>query len=65
MDSGSSRTPVAIADSPSATNKNNGTVKNRPACRKYWKKNDVSPARRFRFRSIAGSSSTAPPRARR
>ena len=47
-DSGSSRTPVAIADRPSATDKNNGTAKNRPACRKYWKKNDVSPPRRVR-----------------
>ena len=52
-------------DSPSATDKNNGTTKNRPACRKYWKKNAMSPPRSVGFRSSAGSSSTAPPRARR
>ena len=57
-DSGSSRTPVATADSPSATDKNNGTAKNRPACRKYWKKNAVSPPRSAGFRSSAGSSSS-------
>ena len=44
IDSGSSRTPVAIADSPSATDRNSGTTKNRPACRRYWKKNDDEPA---------------------
>jgi hypothetical protein len=47
MDRGSNRTPVAIADSPSATDKNNGTAKNRPACRRYWKKNAISPPRRI------------------
>jgi hypothetical protein len=62
MDSGSSRTPVAIAENPSATDRNNGTAKKRPACRSYWKKNDVSPARRVRFGSIAGSSRAAWPR---
>ncbi|MGH3235359.1 MAG: hypothetical protein ACRDOH_19355 [Streptosporangiaceae bacterium] len=65
MDSGSSRTPVATAESPRATDKNNGTAKNRPACKKYWKKNDVSPPRKVRLRSIAGSISAASPRARR
>ena len=31
IESGSSRTPVAIAESPSATDRNSGTAKNRPA----------------------------------
>ena len=43
IDSGSSRTPVAIAERPSATDRNNGTAKNSPACRRYWKKNDDQP----------------------
>ena len=53
MDSGSSRTPVAIAESPSATDKNSGTAKNRPACSRYCRKNDVSPP--------AGSGSATSP----
>jgi len=65
MDSGSSRTPVATADSPSATDKNSGTAKNRPAWSRYWNRNEVRPPRSVRFRSMAGSTSTAPPRARR
>jgi hypothetical protein len=64
-DSGSNRTPVATAESLSATRKNNGTAKNNPACKKYWKKNDVDPARRVELRNIAGSSRAAAPRARR
>jgi len=31
-DSGRGRTPAATADSPSATDNNNGTGKNRPTC---------------------------------
>jgi hypothetical protein len=61
-DSGSSRTPVATADSPSATDRNNGTAKNRPACSRYWNRNERSPPRRVRLRSIAGSTSTGRPR---
>ena len=50
IDSGSSRTPVAIADSPRATDRNSGTAKKSPACRRYWKKNDGEPAaQRSRF----------------
>ena len=60
IDSGRSRTPVAIADSPRATERNSGTAKKSPACRRYWKKNDVSPPRRVRFSRIAGSMSAAP-----
>ena len=44
IDSGSRRTPVATADSPSATERNSGMAKNRPAWRRYWKKNDDEPA---------------------
>ena len=40
IDSGRIRTPVSIADSPSATERNSGTAKNSPACSRYWKKND-------------------------
>jgi hypothetical protein len=64
-DSGSSRTPVWMADSPNETDRNSGMMKNRPACRKYWNPNPVSPLRRPRLRNIAGSSSTLAPRARR
>ena len=63
IDSGSSRTPVAMADRPSATERNSGTAKNSPACRRYWKKNAVSPPRSVRFRNIAGSISALSPRA--
>ena len=42
-ESGSRRTPVAIADKPSATDRNSGTAKNSPAWTGYWKKNAVSP----------------------
>ena len=56
-ESGSKRTPVATAESPSATERNSGTVKNSPACRRYWKKNEVRPARNVEFFSIAGFTS--------
>ena len=56
-DSGNSRTPVPIADSPSAMDRNSGTVKNRPIWSRYWKKKAVSPERSVPFRSIAGSMS--------
>ena len=51
------RTPVSIAESPSAIERNSGTAKNRPAWSRYWKKNAVSPLRSSRTRRIAGSSS--------
>jgi hypothetical protein len=35
IESGSSRTPVAIADRPSATDKNSSTAKNNPPCNRY------------------------------
>ena len=44
IDSGRIRTPVSIAESPSAIERNSGTAKNRPACSRYWKKNDGEPA---------------------
>ena len=43
IESGSSRTPVSTALSPSATDRNSGTVKNSPAWSRNWKKNMVSP----------------------
>ena len=58
IDSGSSWTPVAMADSPSATDKNSGTTKNRPACRRYWKKKETRPPRSNLLSSIAGSTNT-------
>ena len=65
IDSGSSRTPVSIADSPSATDRNSGTAKNRPACRRYWKKNEVNPPRSVALRRIAGLTSGSCPRSSR
>ena len=44
MDKGRMRTPVSSADSPSATERNSGMVKNTPACTRYCTKNMVSPA---------------------
>ena len=41
IDSGSRRTPVAIADRPSATDRKSGIAKNSPACSRYWKKNAI------------------------
>ena len=61
-ESGSSRTPVSIADSPSATDRNSGTTKKRPAWRRNRKRNDVTPPRSWRLRSIAGSMSAPSPR---
>ena len=42
-DSGSSRTPVSIADSPSATDRNSGTTKNVPAWTRNMKRNEMTP----------------------
>ncbi len=44
IESGSSRTPVATAESPSATDKNSGMTKKSPAWSKYWKKKEIKPA---------------------
>ena len=41
-ESGSSRTPVATAESPSATDRKSGMTKKSPACSKYWKKKESS-----------------------
>ncbi len=65
IESGMMRSPVSIADSPSAIDRNSGTAKNRPAWSRYWKKNAVSPLRSSRTRRIAGSSSAAWPVSRR
>ena len=62
-DSGSSRTPVSIADRPSATDRNSGTAKNSPPCTKYCAKNAVRPARSCELRRMPGSTSGCPPRA--
>src|SRR5262245_61292781 len=42
-DRGSTRTPVATADSPSATDRNSGTTKNKPICSRNWKKKATIP----------------------
>ena len=65
IDSGRIRTPVSIAESPSAIERNSGTAKKRPAWSRYWKKNAMSPLRSSRTRRIAGSSSAARPVSRR
>ena len=62
IESGSRRTPVSIADSPSATERKSGTTKKMPACTRYWKKNIVRPPSSWRFRSIAGRTSGSSPR---
>ena len=61
-DSGNSRTPVWIADSPSATDRNSGTTKNVPACTRNMKKNETTPSRSWMLRSIVGSISAPSPR---
>ena len=65
MDSGSRRTPVAMADRPRATDRNSGIVKNIPACSRNWKKKATSPPRSALLASSAGSSSAARPVAMR
>ena len=60
---GSNRTPVSIAERPSATERKSGIAKKRPPCSRYWKKNELRPARRVFVRRIAGSTSGSPPRA--
>ena len=62
-ESGSRRTPVSIAERPSAIERKSGIAKKSPPWRKYWKKNEVRPARRTFVRRIAGSMSGSPPRA--
>ena len=42
-ESGSSRTPVAIGDSPSTTERNSGTMKNSPAWIRNWNRKVMSP----------------------
>ena len=58
-ESGRSRTPVAMADRPSATERYSGTTKNRPACNRYWNMKATSPPRRtglrIRGRLMSGS----------
>ena len=61
-DNGSRRTPVATAESPRATERKSGITKKRPACRRNWKKKDVSPACSLGMRSMRGSTRTGPPR---
>ena len=56
-DNGSSRTPVATAESPRATERNSGMTKNSPAWRRNWKKKEVSPAWRRGTLSMLGSTS--------
>ena len=60
IDSGRMRSPVSIAESPSAIERNSGTAKNRPAWSRYWKKNAVSPLRSSRTRRIAGIEQRGP-----
>ena len=65
IESGRSRTPVSIAESPSATERNSGTAKKSPPCRKYWKKNEVRPPRSSGTRRILGSMRGSEPRVTR
>ena len=65
IESGSSRTPVARAVSPRATDRKSGTTKKKPACTRYWKKNIVSPPVSCRFWNITGRTSGSSPRATR
>ncbi len=65
IDSGMIRSPVSMAESPSAIERNRGTAKNRPAWSRYWKKNAMSPLRSSLTLRIAGSSSAALPVSRR
>ena len=60
-DSGRSRTPVSMAERPSATERNSGTTKKNPACTRYWKKNIVSPLVSCRLRNMAGRTSGSLP----
>ncbi len=60
-DRGSSRTPVSSALSPSATERNSGIVKNRPAWIRNWKKNMTSPPSRRALRNSVRSTSGSRP----
>ena len=53
----------AIAERPSATDRNSGTTKKIPAWTRNMKKNEMTPSRSWMFRSIVGSISAAWPRA--
>ena len=65
IDSGRIRSPVSMAESPSAIDRKSGTAKKSPAWSRYWKKNAVSPLRNSLTRSMAGSSNAARPWSRR
>ena len=65
IDSGMMRSPVSMAESPSAIERNSGTAKNSPAWSRYWKKNATRPVRSSRTRRMAGSSRAAWPVSRR
>ena len=62
-ESGSRRTPVSKALSPSATERNSGTAKKRPAWIMNWKKNIVIPPVSWALRSIAVRTSGSLPAA--
>ena len=57
MDSGTSRTPVCSALSPSTTERNSGTAKKAPAWIMNWAKNIPSPPVSCRLRSMLGRTS--------
>ena len=61
-ESGSSRTPVSIAERPRATERKSGTTKKNPACTRNWKKNIVRPPVSCLLRSIAARMSGSWPR---
>ena len=61
IDIGISRTPVAMADSPSATVRYNDIRKNRPSSKRNWKKKASRPARRCTTLSSTGSTSGSRP----
>ena len=60
-ESGSRRTPVAMGDSPSTTERNSGTMKNSPAGIRNWKRNVISPPVSCLTRSSAGEMSGSLP----
>ena len=62
MDSGRSRTPVSIADSPSATDRNSGTTKNTPGLEQELEEEHRQPAGELaRSRASPGRTSGSRP----
>ena len=60
-ESGSRRTPVAIGDRPSTTERKSGTMKNSPAWIRNWNRNVMSPPVSCLTRRSAGEMSGSLP----